>query len=148
MASLMKEPLATHERLVRDEEIQGSSNRSFGLLFAVVFAVVGLWPLIHGDAPRLWPLGLALAFLVVASLRPALLSPLNRLWTRFGLLLHRVVNPIIMALLFFSTVTPTGLVMRLLGKDPLRLRFQPEAKSYWIARQPPGPPPEGMKNQF
>ena len=144
----MKKPLATHERLVRDEEIRGSSDRSFGLLFAVVFTVVGLWPLIHGGALRLWFLGLALAFLVVASLRPGLLSPLNRLWTRAGLLLHHVVNSIILALLFFLVVTPTGLVMRLLGKDSLRLRFQPEAKSYWIARQPPGPPSDGMKNQF
>ena len=79
---------------------------------------------------------------------PKILSPLNRLWFRFGLLLHHIVNPVVMALLFFTTVTPMALIMRLLGKDPLRRKFDPEADSYWIPRQPAGPAPETMKNQF
>ena len=82
---------------------------------------------------------MAAMFLVAALLRPAILHPLNRLWLKFGLLLHRVVNPVIMALLFFGTVLPTGLVMRALGKDLLRLKRQPDADSYWIPRAPPGP---------
>ena len=137
-----------HEDLGRKEEIKGSSDRSFGLVFTVVFALVGLWPVFFGNAARPWALGIAAVFLIVALARPALLAPLNTLWLKFGLLLSRVVNPIVIGLLFYSTVTPIGLVMRLLGKDPLRLRFEPAATSYWIERDPPGPPPESMKNQF
>lgn len=144
----MKRPAATHERLAREENVQGSSNRSFGLVFAAVFAIIGLWPLLGDGGVRIWSLAISLAFLAVALLRPVLLAPLNRLWTRFGLLLHHVVNPIIMGLLFYLVVTPTGLVMRALGKDLLRLRFDRQAKSYWIERQPPGPAPESMKDQF
>jgi hypothetical protein len=144
----MKNPTGTHERLVREETVRGSSDRSFGLVFAVVFAIIGLWPLLGDRDIRIWSLAIALVFLAAAVLRPALLAPLNRLWTRFGLLLHRFVNPIIMGLLFYLVVTPTGLVMRMLGKDLLRLRFDRQAKSYWIDRRPPGPAPETMKDQF
>ncbi|MBT3401824.1 MAG: hypothetical protein HN420_17765, partial [Rhodospirillaceae bacterium] len=90
----------------------------------------------------------AIAFLAIAFLRPGLLAPLNRLWTRFGLLLHRIVNPIVMGFLFYLTVTPMALIMRALGKDLLRLKRDPEAKSYWIERTPPGPAPDTMSNQF
>ncbi len=137
-----------HEDLRRDEEVKGSSDRSFGLVFTVVFAVIGCWPLIDAAQPRWWALALAGLFLLAALVRPALLAPLNRIWLRFGLLLHRVVNPIVMGFLFFLVVTPTGLLMRMTGKDPLRLRPDPEAKTYWIEREPPGPAPETMKNQF
>jgi hypothetical protein len=81
-------------------------------------------------------------------LRPAVLNPLNRVWLKFGLLLHKVVNPAIMALLFYGTVLPTGLIMRAMGKDLLRLKREPDAASYWIVRAPPGPAPETMKDQF
>ena len=81
-------------------------------------------------------------------LRPPVLHPLNLIWLRFGLLLHSVVNPIVMALVFYGTVLPTGMVARLMGKDLLRLRREPEADSYWIPRTPPGPAPETMKDQF
>jgi hypothetical protein len=99
---------------------------------------------------RLWPWtgGLAALFLMAGLFRPSVLHRLNLIWLRFGLLLHKIVNPIVMALLFYATVLPTGLVMRLMGKDMLRLKRQPEANSYWIARQPPGPSPETMKDQF
>ncbi len=139
---------ATHERLVREETVQGSSDRSFGLVFTAVFAIIGLWPLLGDGGVRIWSLAICAVFLATALLRPTLLKPLNRLWTEFGLLLHHVVNPIIMGLLFYLVVTPTGLVMRALGKDLLRLRFDRQAKSYWIERQPPGPAPEGMRDQF
>ncbi len=137
-----------HEDLRREEAVQGSSDRAFGVVFTVVFAVIGFWPLIGAAEPRWWALAVAGLFLVAALVRPVLLAPLNRLWLRFGLLLHRVVNPIVMGFLFFAVVTPVGLLMRMTGKDPLRLRPDPRAKSYWIAREPPGPAPETMKNQF
>lgn len=139
---------AFHDDYRRDEEAKGSSDRAFGLVFAALFAIIGLWPLLDAAWPRLWSLAITVAFLLVAFLRPGLLRPLNRLWMRFGLLLHRVVNPLIMGLIFYTTVTPIGLVMRALGKDPLGLRFRRDLKSYWIARQPPGPAPDSMRHQF
>jgi hypothetical protein len=85
---------------------------------------------------------------VVALVYPRLLAPLNKLWLKFGLLLYKVMNPLVLGLLFFVTITPIGIVMRLFGKDFLRLRLDRSAKSYWIERTPPGPPPQSMKNQF
>lgn len=124
------------------------SDRSFGIVFCVVFAVIGLYPLLGGGDVRLWSLGLAAAFLLVALVRPGLLAPLNRWWLKFGLLLGRIVSPLAMGLVFFLVMTPTGLIMRLLGKDLLRLRLEPAAESYWIERRPPGPAPETMTHQF
>ncbi len=79
---------------------------------------------------------------------PSLLAPLNRVWTKFGLLLHKVVSPIVLGVMFYLVITPTGLLMRLFGKDPLRLKFDGTAKSYWIPREPPGPKPDSIKDQF
>ncbi|CDL00684.1 conserved protein of unknown function [Magnetospirillum gryphiswaldense MSR-1 v2] len=124
------------------------SERSFGIVFAVVFALIGLWPLKAGGDMRLWALGLAALFLVVAFVAPKLLKPLNLLWFKFGLLLHKIMTPLIMGLLFFLTVTPVGMLMRATGKDPMRLKRDPDAASYWIDRDPPGPKPASMKNQF
>jgi hypothetical protein len=90
----------------------------------------------------------ALLFLAAALLRPSILHPLNLLWLKFGLLLHRIVNPVVMALLFYGTVLPTGIVMRLMGRDLLRLKLMPDADSYWIVRTPPGPAAETLKDQF
>ncbi len=129
-------------------ELNGSSDRSFGLVFAAVFLAGGLWPLLRGGTPRVWALVVAGAFLIASLARPSLLAPLNRLWTRFGLLLNKVTTPIVMGVLFYLVVTPTGLLMRLFGKDPLRLSRDQEADSYWIKREPPGPSPETMTNQF
>ncbi len=137
-----------HEDLNRQHEIKSSSERSFGLVFAVVFAVIGLWPLIHGGSPRLWSLAVGALFLALALAWTAPLRPLNRLWLRIGLLLHAIVNPVVMGLLFFGTVLPIGLFLRLTGKDLLNLRRDPGARSYWIERTPPGPKPETMIHQF
>lgn len=90
----------------------------------------------------------AAGFLAAALFHPGWLRSLNRLWFRFGMLLHAVVNPLIMALVFFVAVAPIGLLMRVLGKDPLRLKREPTAKSYWIERRPPGPEPDSLRNQF
>ena len=145
---MARQPLQFHEDLRRDEEVHGSSDRSFGLVFAAFCAVMaGLgWWKGRPHAPY-WTAG-ALVFVAVALARPSLLGPLNRAWARLGLLLFHVVNPVVMFLLYGLAIVPVGGVMRLLGKDPLRLRFEPEAASYWIPREPPGPAPETMKDQF
>ncbi|HSM42671.1 MAG TPA: SxtJ family membrane protein [Afifellaceae bacterium] len=122
------------------------SERNFGLVFATVFGVIGLWPLIGGNPVRIWSLAIAAVFLVLAFALPAVLRPLNLLWFRFGLLLGRIVAPIVMALIFYVAVTPTALIMRLLGKDLLRLRFDRDAATCWIAREKA--PETSMKNQF
>jgi hypothetical protein len=139
---------ATHEALERDEQIVAGSDRSFGLVMAGAFAVVTVLNAWH--VGRIWPwtASLAAGFLIASLLKPAVLNPLNRIWLKFGLLLHKVVNPLIMALLFYGTVLPTGLVLRAMGKDLLRLKREPDANSYWIVRAPPGPSPETMKDQF
>ena len=138
----------SHESFSRDEEIRSSSERTFGFVFTIVFGLVGLWPLWRRGSVRWWSLSVAVLFLVAALVVPRALAPLNRLWTKFGLLLHMVVNPIVMTLLFYTTVTPIGLIMRAMGKDPLRLRLDPDARSYWIERRPPGPEPATMPRQF
>ncbi|MBX3499118.1 MAG: hypothetical protein KF889_06705 [Alphaproteobacteria bacterium] len=137
-----------HEDLTREEEVQGSSNRSFGLVFTGFFAIVAaisawrhgwMWP---------WATGIAAAFLIVSFVAAGLLAPLNRAWMKFGLLLGRIVAPVVLGLLFFLSVVPIGLIMRARGKDLLRLKFDRGASSYWIERTPPGPPPETMRKQF
>lgn len=115
---------------------------------AAFFTIVGLWPLVGGAGPRVWALGIAGVFALLARVWPDALAPLNRIWFRFGLLLHRIVSPVVLAVLFFLTVTPMALLLRILGKDLLRLRWDREAASYWIERDPPGPEPETMIHQF
>jgi hypothetical protein len=137
-----------HESLRREESIAGSSDRSFGIVFAAVFLIVAVVPWFFGGIFRAWALVVAAGFLVAALAFPSTLAPLNRLWTRFGLLLHRIVSPIVLGIMFFLVVTPIGLLMRLFGKDPLRLERDASAGSYWIPREPPGPPPESLKDQF
>jgi hypothetical protein len=138
---------ATHETFVREEGSAPGSDRTFGLVMAGALALVALlngWH--HG---RMWPWEAALAalFLLAALFRPALLHPLNRLWMKLGLLLHKIVNPIVMGLLFYGTIWPTGAIMRMRGRDLLRLKREPASDTYWIAR-PPGPLPETMRDQF
>ena len=139
---------STHESFSRDETVVAGSDRTFGLVMAGAFAAVTLLNGWHWGTLWPWTGGLAAAFLAAALLRPAILDPLNRAWLKFGLLLHKIVNPVVMAVVFYGTVLPTGLVMRMLGKDLLRLKRQPDTDSYWIARQPPGPAPESIKDQF
>ena len=137
-----------HEDLTREQHVEGSSDRVFGLVFAGVFLLIACGPLRHGHAPRWWACGVAAVFALVALLKPALLSSLNRLWVKLGIVLGKVVSPIALGVLFYGVLTPLGIVMRLAGKDPLRLKLDPDADSYWIARKPPGPPPDSMTNQF
>jgi hypothetical protein len=124
--------------------VKGSSARAFGLVFAGIFALIALLPLVSGHALRWWALGLALGFLVVALMRPVLLEPLNRLWFRFGILLGRIMTPVVMFVIYTLTIIPIGLILRLSGKDPMARRFDPSAKSYWIKHAGAG----SMKRQF
>lgn len=128
--------------------VQMGSERSFGLVFTAVLAFIALWPLKSGGDVRLWAAGAAAAFLALALIRPRTLRPLNILWFKFGMVLHHVVTPVVMGLLFFLTVTPVGVAMRATGKDPMRLKRAPQATTYWITRTPPGPSAESMKTQF
>jgi hypothetical protein len=139
---------STHEVFSREEKIVAGSDRSFGLVMAGALAVVSCVNVWHTGRVWPWTGSIAALFLAAALLRPAILHPLNLLWLKFGLLLHQVVNPVLMALIFYGTVLPTGMVARLMGKDLLRLKLQPDADSYWIPRTPPGPAPETMKDQF
>jgi hypothetical protein len=137
------------EDLSRQHTIEGSSNRSFGLVFAAVFLVIAMWPLVFGrGAPRWWALIVGAAFALLALAAPAVLAVPNRAWTKLGLLLGKIVSPIVLGLLFFAVFTPMGWVLRAMGKDPMRLKRDTAAASYWIERKPPGPPPESLNNQF
>ena len=126
-------------------EIQVGSERSFGLVFAFVFALIGLYPLLKGGEAHLWALALALVFALLGVFVPRALAVPNRLWFKLGMLLGAIVAPIVMALVYVLTVLPIGLCFRLLGKDLLNCKLDPNAKSYWIEReQPVG----SMKDQF
>lgn len=138
----------SHEDLNRKQDVERSSDRSFGVVFAVVFLVIAGWPLLHDAGPRWWAAGAAAAFALVAALKPVLLARLNRWWTGFGILLGKVVGPIALGLLFYGVLVPIGVMMRVAGKDPLRLKRDASATTYWIRREPPGPPPDSMTNQF
>ena len=111
-----------------------SSNRSFGILFSIVFAIISFWPIINGNPIRLWPIPISLIFLVLGLLNSKLLNPLNIVWVKFGELLGRIIAPIVMAIIYFIIVTPIGLFMRLIGKDLLNLKFS-KANTYWIKRE-------------
>jgi hypothetical protein len=139
---------ALHEDLQRKQEGHGSSDRAFGLVFCAFFALVGLSPLRTHHPVRVWALALSAVFLIIGLVRPVWLAPLNRSWTKLGLLLGRIVSPIITAVLFYVVVTPTAVLFRLLKKDPLHLRPDREVDSYWIERHPPGPPLDTMSNQY
>jgi predicted membrane metal-binding protein len=147
---------STHEPSSQGHGVKMGSDRSFGLVFAAVFALIGVWPALKlGWIPRLdpaslrlWALAIAGAFLGLAFAAPALLGPLNRLWFAFGLLLGKVMTPVVMGLLYALTIVPTGLIMRLRGRDLLHLEIDRARKSYWIVREPPGPARGSMSNQF
>jgi len=136
-----------HETYARTETARAGSNRSFGLVMAGAFGILAALNWWHAGIRWPWLAGIAAVFLALALVFPSSLAGLNKLWFKLGLLLHHVINPIVMGLIFYVTVFPTGLVFRLLGKDILRLKRQPDADSYWIPR-PPGPAAETMKDQF
>tara|TARA_Y100000816_G_C26069050_1_gene562110 strand:- start:1117 stop:1500 length:384 start_codon:yes stop_codon:yes gene_type:complete len=125
-------------------KIKVGSNKSFGIVFFIFFLIVGLYPLINGDDLRIWSIILSILFLILGLVNSQILTPLNILWFKFGILLGRFVSPIVMGFVFFLVVTPTGIIMRLINKDLLKLK-KSKSKSYWIKRS--GDKSE-MKNQF
>ena len=126
------------------DDIKLGSNRSFGIVFSIVFLLIAIYPLINSDGLRVWSLIIAIIFLVLGLINSKILTPLNKLWFKFGILLGRIVSPVIMGLIFFLVVTPIALIMRIIGKDLLNLKFNKE-KSYWIEKNGPK---SKMKNQF
>jgi TRAP-type uncharacterized transport system fused permease subunit len=126
------------------DDIKISSNRSFGIVFFVVFLLIALYPLTNGGEIRIWSAITSLIFLVSGLLNSKFLTPFNKLWFRFGIFLGKIISPVIMGIIFFLVVTPIGLIMRLLGKDVLNLKYS-ENKSYWIEKDGPE---SKMKNQF
>lgn len=140
--------MTTNEPVVWHKKMVMGSNRSFGLIFAVFFCLVALLPAVHGAPVRWWALGVAILFAAIAFLAPRALSPLNWVWFKLGMLLHHVVNPVIMAVMFYGAILPMALLLRALGKDVLRLKRAPESASYWIPREPPAPAPGSMSKQF
>ena len=130
---------------MRKVRVKISSNRSFGFLFFVVFFVISLWPLKSQGDLRLWVFILSLVFLVLGVLNSKFLTPLNKLWFKFGILLGSIVSPIVMGAVFFIVVTPVGLIMRFLGKDLLRINKNKLVSTYWINRDKQK---KTMKKQF
>jgi hypothetical protein len=124
------------------------SERTFGIVFAILFVIIGCRPLLGGAAPVWWSIALAAAFAIAAVVAPNLLRPLNWLWYRLGILLHHVMSPLIMGAIFFLCVTPIALFMRLAGKDVLGLRLRRDVATYWHRRETPASAPESMKRQF
>ena len=125
-------------------DIKISSNRSFGVVFFIVFLLIALYPVINNEEIRAWSLIVSLIFLVLGLLNSKILNPLNQIWFKFGVLLGRIISPLIMVIIFFFVVTPIGLIMRTLGKDILNLRYNTK-KTYWIEKTGPK---SKMKNQF
>jgi hypothetical protein len=138
--------MSSHEPIVSHRRIVASSDRSLGLVFAGFFVIVAMVPLLHRDGVRWWAFAIAALFLLLACAAPRLLSPLNRLWLRLGLALGGVVGAVVMAVVYYAVVVPIGLIVQ--RKDPLRLKRDPGAATYWIERDPPGPPHDSMPRQF
>jgi hypothetical protein len=144
----MKNISSLHSDCSRQRSAKSPSDRSFGFVFTIVFGLVGLWPLVQLKEPHWSLLYLAVITLSLASFRPVLLAPFNIVWTKFGLLLHKVSNPLIMGVIYFFVVTPTGLILRILRKDILNLKWNDHAKSYWVLQNSSGRSRESMRNQF
>ena len=126
------------------DDVKIGSNKSFGIVFFVVFLLITLYPLLNNESIRIWSLVISIIFLILGILDSKILSPLNKIWFKFGIFLGKIISPIVMGIIFFLVVTPTGFIMRLLGKDVLNLKYS-DHKSYWIEKTGPK---SKMKNQF
>ena len=129
----------------KNDKIKKSTNKSFGLVFFTVFLIIGLWPLLNETTPRIWSIIISLAFLILGLLNSKILTPLNTIWFKFGELLGLLISPVVMALIFFLVVTPTGIIMKLFKKDLLNKRFNKSIKSYWLKKEKAE---STMKQQF
>jgi hypothetical protein len=126
------------------DDIKIGSNKSFGIVFFVVFLLISLYPLLNNESIRIWSLVISIIFLILGLLNSRILTPLNLIWMKFGILLGKIISPIIMGIIFFLVVTPTGILMRILKKDLLNLKFNID-KTYWIDKSEPK---SKMKDQF
>ena len=126
------------------DDIKISSNRSFGIVFFIVFLLIALYPFTYNGDLRIWSLVISLIFLILGLINSKLLTPLNKVWFKFGIFLGKIISPLIMGIIFFLVVTPIGFLMRILGKDVLNLKYN-DNKSYWIEKSGPK---SKMKNQF
>ncbi len=126
------------------KDIKISSNRNFGIVFFIVFLIIGLWPILNDNEIRNWSLIISLIFLILGIFDSKILTPLNKIWFKFGILLGNFIAPIVMSVIFFLVVTPTGIIMRLLGKDLINLKMN-KNKTYWIEKKDIK---SSMKNQF
>tara|TARA_Y100000389_G_C17260430_1_gene412737 strand:+ start:256 stop:636 length:381 start_codon:yes stop_codon:yes gene_type:complete len=125
-------------------EVKRSSNKSFGIVFFIVFIIIGFWPLLDINTYRLWSIIIAMIFLILGVMNSRLLTPFNILWFKFGIFLGKIVSPIVMGMIFFFVVTPIAILMKILKKDLLNLKFNNE-KTYWIKKSEYK---SKMKNQF
>jgi len=123
-------------------------DRHFGLVFTVLFAGLAVLSYMRGGHAFVWLLPLSVLTGLVTIISPRWLRPFNRVWMKLAALLHTIVSPVVLAVLYFLILTPFGFVQRLAGRDTMRQRFDPRIDSYWISREPPGPPPESLRNQF
>ena len=129
---------------MEDKKIKIGSNRSFGIVFSIVFLIIALYPLLNDDTVKIWLIILSLTFFILGLLNSNILSPLNRIWFKFGIILGGIVSPIVMGLVFFFVVTPISLILRLLKKDTLNLKKN-DSMTYWINKLDKK---SKMKNQF
>ena len=131
--------------MFHESKIRIGSNRNFGLVFFFVFLIVSLWPLLNEGSFRIWSIIIAIIFLILSLINSKLLTPLNILWFKFGLFLGSIISPIVMGIIFFLVITPTGFVMKIIGKDLLNKKYDKKKKSYWISRSKTK---STMKQQF
>ena len=131
--------------MIGNSKIKIGSNRNFGIVFFIVFLVVSLWPLTYGEPIRIWSAIISLVFLILGLMNSKLLTPLNKLWFKFGTILGAIIAPIVMGVVFFLVITPIGLFMKIIGKDLLKKRYDKKKATYWIIR---GKPVSTMKQQF
>tara|TARA_A100001015_G_scaffold233149_1_gene264207 strand:- start:1498 stop:1884 length:387 start_codon:yes stop_codon:yes gene_type:complete len=127
------------------DDIKIGSNKSFGIVFFIFFLLVSLYPLTNDESIRYWSLTISIIFLILGLLNSNLLSPLNKIWFRLGILLGKLISPLIMGIIFFLVVTPIGLIMKIIKKDLLNLKFRKDKETYWIEKTEPK---SKMKNQF
>ena len=137
-----------HEDLTRTQDSEGLSDRSTGFWITGFLVVAGLLPMVRHHPPRMWTFPVAILTLLVSVAVPRALRPVNWSLTKLGVVISRVTNPIVMAILFYTIFAPAGVLIRKMGKDPLNTRFDPNAVSYWKQRVPPGPAPETIANPF
>ena len=126
------------------DDIKIGSNRSFGIVFFIVFLLIAFYPLINQGEIRIWSALISLLFLILGIINSKILTPLNKVWFKFGIFLGKLISPVVMGIIFFLVVTPVGLIMRILGKDVLNLKYN-KSKSYWVEKNGPK---SKMKNQF